>query len=654
MMNIGIVTFEFEGITKNGGIGMAYRRLSDLLSTEGHRVTVFLVADPKLAEKSARKLMSALRRQGHGKVRIELVWPPTALDVHCSWFVARSMAVYERLRRHPLDVVHFPDNQGLCYHSLLAKRQGLDFANTCFVVGTHGTIEWVREAHRELPRNPDEIAVNHLEKKCLEFADILVSPSQYMLDRFRRMGWAVPEKSLVIPNVNRGDFPSPRLPRKRAKTAQGLVFFGRLEQRKGIYGFVDALRIYLERHPELRRRGGLDILFLGRDCELQPGIQASEFVRRQLNPYRRWTRLRFEHDLSAEQAHELLRKRQGDLVCMPSWIDNSPYVIVEAIELGLNLLSSDQGGQAELIHPEDRERVLTSPGPAALLRAFEARLWQPPIQVRPSPEAIKANAVWLKLHRALEKRRPARVVPFANPLVSICVQPGPKDRLAIHAAWAQKYPNLEVADTVSQGFEDRVFSEWTGGVGSDQPKWLLRAARRAKGEYLLLIRNARLAHPRAIDLFVQAAEKTDADLVVATTVQTPGRRAHWVVPMYDDLANGMFRHPPQITHLFLQREAFLKILTQLDVSSHTSDSFLGWIYKAIALRMRVICLPRPLIHTNRRAFENWDQWVQQAVFQECQAAWAAQDNAIFLPALTAGLFQECQRLQARQEPRRVQ
>lgn len=42
------------------------------------------------------------------------------------------------------DFIHFPENLGLAYFTLMAKKQRQAFANSVIVIGTHGPHVWER------------------------------------------------------------------------------------------------------------------------------------------------------------------------------------------------------------------------------------------------------------------------------------------------------------------------------------------------------------------------------------------------------------------------------------------------------------------------------------------------------------------------------
>ena len=97
-----------------------------------------LLTQDKYTEADLKSAQTRMRPLG-----IELLAVPTPERYARTneWFVGQSIAVYERLRTLQFDVVHFPENLGNGYYSVLAKKLGLDFQNTTFVAGLHGFIE---------------------------------------------------------------------------------------------------------------------------------------------------------------------------------------------------------------------------------------------------------------------------------------------------------------------------------------------------------------------------------------------------------------------------------------------------------------------------------------------------------------------------------
>src|SRR5262249_11693183 len=115
-------------------------------------------------------------------------------------YLRRPMVVYEFLRKRNFDIVHGPDNRGLLYFCILAKRAGLDFAATHFIVGNHGSPYWISESNRLFATG--DLLSSEMDRQSLELCDQSVSPSNYMVRYLQRKGWKLPKSALVIPNAN--------------------------------------------------------------------------------------------------------------------------------------------------------------------------------------------------------------------------------------------------------------------------------------------------------------------------------------------------------------------------------------------------------------------------------------------------------------------
>src|SRR5262249_9068554 len=142
------------------------------------------------------------------------------------------------------DIIHFPEWGGHAYYSLLAKHQGLAFHRTLFCIGTHSPTAWIKQANSEFYSHPRDLELDFMERQSVAFADIIISPCQYMLRWMIEQGFKLPERSFVQQNIlpanARGNTPADTGSSVNQPVSE-LVFFGRLETRKGIELFCDAL-----------------------------------------------------------------------------------------------------------------------------------------------------------------------------------------------------------------------------------------------------------------------------------------------------------------------------------------------------------------------------------------------------------------------------
>lgn len=347
---ICIASYEVAGPTRNGGIATANTSLAIALAHGGHDVTLLFTGTAEPARAQHRE--EWVRRFARENVSFELL-PTERVSAVKSPHpnVRRAFELYRWLRdrEDAFDVVHFPECQGHAYFAVLARAQGLAFARTTFVAGVHSCTRWCSEANRELPRSVDALVDEHLEQLSVELADVVVSPSAYMLDYLTERGWALPPRRFVqqyvLPPSSRhvdGGRPA------KAGPIEEIVFFGRLEVRKGIETFCDALDQIAAADPARRMR----ITFLGRP-EHVLGEPAVDYVTRRARSWPWPHQLLGELDQDQAMAH---LRRGGCLAVMPSTVDNSPNTVSETLSIGIPTITSRSGGTGELIDPLDLHR----------------------------------------------------------------------------------------------------------------------------------------------------------------------------------------------------------------------------------------------------------------------------------------------------------
>ncbi len=357
---VTLVSDELLGYVRTGGLGTATSFLALALARMGHQIELLYAggqpATP-LGDEWARlydRAGVAIRMLPH---RGEAVEPP---------YFARMRQAELALAADPPDVVITQDLAAPCYTALRLRQLGLAFEDTLFVVWFHGTRQWITDTARKVRVLPGALAITELERASIELADIVVSPSAYMLDWMRRQGWRLPETNVVIPLLTRsgatGEPPPEPVPLDGGGRVARIAVFGRLEERKGLRPFVAGLNAL---EPELLE--GLELEFVGRATPAWPAERVegllSERVRRAL------ARVSFLTDLDQPEALARLRRPQT-LALMPSLEDNSPNTVYECLERGIPFIASRVGGIGELVASEDRVRVLFEPTPEGIAEAL--------------------------------------------------------------------------------------------------------------------------------------------------------------------------------------------------------------------------------------------------------------------------------------------
>ncbi|WP_439515819.1 glycosyltransferase family 4 protein [Oceanibaculum nanhaiense] len=382
---IVIVTAEILGPVRNGGIATALTGLAEALAEAGHRVTVLFVdlAGTMQQEDRQDRWADLYDRRG---IRLAFLNPDAYRDRSP---LALSFQIAGWLAGERADIVHFHDWMGLGHEAIRAMRMGQGFVDTLLVVGAHGPSAWAAEGNG-LPDDPEQ---ERIERYAIEQADVLIAPSQYLLGWMQARGWRLPQRHYVQQNL---------LPRSRdAKAPESrhglpvteLVFFGRLEPRKGVLLFCDALD-QLAGNGLFARHDGLKITFLGKSTPIE-GTEGRDYVTGRAAGWPVETG--FVSDLDSTDALAYLAA-PGRLAIMPSLIENSPCTVLECLLDGIPFLAADVGGVAELIAPEDRERLLFAPSVGALAAALTDRLENGAATGRPDIAQEAVRRVWTNWH----------------------------------------------------------------------------------------------------------------------------------------------------------------------------------------------------------------------------------------------------------------
>jgi glycosyltransferase involved in cell wall biosynthesis len=285
------------------------------------------------------------------------------------------------------------------------------------VIGLHGPNLWAKSVgNQETIDKIGDLEMDYMERKSVEMADYVVSPSRYLLEWMSKEGWPVNPASFVQPNVlpladrqaaaamPRGSSSSSSAPQRLP--VQELVFFARLETRKGVVMFCDAMD-QLFRPQVAGLYGGAvqqleRITFLGRGAMVngQFGVNyVQDRAQKWGVPWKIISRM------GPDEAKAYLREPDAHrLAVMPSRIENSPYTVYECAEMGIPFVASRVGGVPDLVLPEDHAEALFEPTTDALLGRLVAALTNGVYPARPKFQADLNEQVWLNWHLDITQR----------------------------------------------------------------------------------------------------------------------------------------------------------------------------------------------------------------------------------------------------------
>jgi len=529
-----IITPDIVGPIKNGGIGTHCFYLGKFLSQE-------MLYDVTILHTGPIENESIQFWRGHyrSNFNIQYIHESELLPIfngECyggRLFLVRSQKVYNWLKEQNFDSCHFQEWQANGFVSIQAKRTGQAFFNTTLTCTAHSSSEWIREGMQQFPPNKlDDMLLDYMERYCQENADYSLSPSQYMFDWMQSHGWEMSKKSLVLPYLLDLDHTITEASSKLAKKCfdrQHIIFFGRLEVRKGFDIFVQALNILAIKLKNRDRK--IKITFLGKNGQTSCGSpinSLNQYLKENIGAYE----ITFETQMSHFDALNFLKSHPSALVVIPSLLDNFPYVCLECAVLGLNVIASNVGGIPEIICDE---ACLFSPTPQDLARKLEECInfgVSSTNSFAYSPQ--KAKSLWQKFFEMIDNSSGiGNIYHFPdsvnqNPKVSVCVPHYNYGKYLpdlLLSLERQTYNNFEVI-VVDDGSTDEasleVFSKmeeqykeknWkfirktNGGIGNTRNF----AASKSTGEYIVFMDADNAAEPDMIQKMVKGITISNCD-----------------------------------------------------------------------------------------------------------------------------------------------
>ena len=355
MKHITIVTPDIVGPIKNGGIGTACFHYARTLANAGNSVDI-LFSGP------VEKSQTPRWRQEYRKLDIGF-WTLHDLPVSemlpygSTWYTERSWSILQFLRQRSNDLILFQDWHGNGFWSMRAKQLGYAFDRTMLGVIAHSPTEWQNAGMATFGRDPlEEADLAWTEKQAIAEADVLFSPSRHMIAWLREHGYTLPSRIVWAPYTFE-DTAAPRLP---DPDPDHLLFFGRLETRKGLHLLAAALRAL----PSNRRPRQVSLLGKYATVNGEPAEQYIERLQAELPEIT----IRVYTDFDYSQALAFIRDSNG-IVVMPSTLDNLPLTVIECITNGLHFIASDVGGIPEMVDVE----ALFEANATSLRRKIERR-----------------------------------------------------------------------------------------------------------------------------------------------------------------------------------------------------------------------------------------------------------------------------------------
>lgn len=511
MKRIAIVTPEIIGLFKNGGIGTNYYfRARFLSSCMNHHVTILFTGS--CSRNAAQEWRERYAQMG---IRLEIL-PESPVGRDWKSFHWRATAVHQWLAAETWDEIHFSEYLANGFVCLQAKRAGLAYQNTRLMVTMDGSSLWCREGMQTWSQDPEmDARVDYAERYCCENADTLISPSHYLTGWAERKGWRLPPNRFVLPYLyeKSGEENPPSV----RTNHRHLIFFGRLETRKGIGIFCEAIGRLVK-----TGRAPVRVDFLGK-VETHEGRPADQYIRKMSSQWQ-GTETQIYSDLDCFAAMKHIR-RTGGLAVIASPCDNLPYTVIECIVNQVPFVASNSGGIPELADP----RLLFAPDASALAAKIEGFAGLPPETKFNHPYQLETvRRAWKQFAETPVESTPTPAIQPPPSKISVCVPCYNHGRYlpdALASLARQTYEHFEVivvddgsTNASSNEYFDRMqkeylpprfrfFKQQNAGAGAARNF----AAAQATGDLLVFVDADNVAKERMLAIFAHAMQVSRAD-----------------------------------------------------------------------------------------------------------------------------------------------
>lgn len=274
----------------------------------------------------------------------------------------RAASVYRALSRFgPYDIVQACEWEGEA--ALYALHQHAPLVTR--LATPHYMVEKINGAHRN--ERIRSSVVKALEKMQTRLSAQIISPSKCLADLVGSEWGLAPDRVAVVPTgitLPEFDRGAP-LPHGLDRTPF-LIFFGKLEIRKGVRTWIDALPQVLAQNDRVVA------VFVGDDIGIG-GIPAREYASKRCAGLE--NRLIFLPKLPQEELFKLVARAR--LAILPSLWESLANVCLEAMALGRAVVATTGSGFAEVI-TDGENGILVAPGDSqALARAVNSALADP-------------------------------------------------------------------------------------------------------------------------------------------------------------------------------------------------------------------------------------------------------------------------------------
>jgi hypothetical protein len=591
-----------------------------------------------------------------------------------------SYLVYQWLGENEhFDVVHFPELSGLGYYSQLAKRQGLAFEDTHFVVDIFGSTLWRKTLNQEFVTSTESLALDFIERESVKLADSLFSPMPLYLDVLKSEGWSLPESqySLQLTVLTHGIAAQDKNLKTSAssgKVIDEFVYLGAMEERDGLSTFCDALDKNIDALPRTHR-----ITFLGASSATA-GRNAEAYIATRAQ---KWPWIwQFIHTERQQKSIEYLKagKRlaiigssttNSLLLAFQCAINSIPFLCNELCTADISsdlsaLRASFFLGEEDLSSKLGKDHKSMQLSYEPQISMDHKRWWIDAHQnIFSSGSRTTPASGELVSDKSIKVDKPNNSN-IAEPLVTVCMAHYNRPhylRMALDSLKAQDYKNIEVivADDGSTASGAQRELDVLANEIAERNWKILRlphrnvgatrsaAAAAATGDFILFMDDDNFAYPHEISTMIKIVQNTGADIVTTffdafegDVLPADGER-----PLYRKIFLGAAANCGLTENVYGDANALIKRSLYFELGGFEDAPGIAWhdwtfFAKAVLKGANLQVAPVPLLwyrvaaNSMNRTSSEWRS--AQSIIEEYQQAMP--DSLKHLPALLYGLIKD--------------
>ncbi len=342
-MNYWILTTEYPPFY-GGGISTYCYHTACMLTQKGYNITVIVCdSNVKSIEINLKEEARVIRFNPSITKSTSFLGETTNLAYAFAMVVRKLIHEGEKP-----DLIESQDYNGIAYFLLQFKACLADWCKDIPTVLTLHAPSFLYIQYNQGPshKNPN-FWIGEMERFSIQAADLVISPSQYLIDEIKKIFTIISDNLHVVPNPYQHSITSDAGNLKLPEINNKLAFYGKLSPQKGSFKILEEFKKLWDKgfNQSFTMIGGQEIVFhpMSRTMGVIIKEQYAAYIKKGL--------LQLKNKIALTKQINVFS--EWDIFIIPSIVDNQPYVVMELMGMGKIVIVSKQGGQSEIISDND-------------------------------------------------------------------------------------------------------------------------------------------------------------------------------------------------------------------------------------------------------------------------------------------------------------